>query len=509
MENQLKDSSRKFVWRMIDVINLIFLFLFLYFLIDNVPNQLWQNETLQLAITMSIIGLWRYGWWGVHFVRAQIFSKFVFPTKRKRADAVWDNGWRPNNLYFMMTTYREDKKITEKVLSSIVREARKVNVPTKLFIGCGDKYDEDIIELFMNQYADGLDIETFIVRQNKPGKRFAIGLTLRAMSRHGVDGNDPVIFMDGDSILAEECLPRCLPFFELDPELNALTTDEKVVVEEGPEWVRAWLTMRFAQRHMAMQSHALSNKVLTLTGRMSIFRAKHVVKHDFIRTIEADHLNHWLWNDFRFLSGDDKSTWYWLLKSGSRMFYVPDALVVTVERIEGNGKERMIQNLMRWSGNMLRNGSRAIALGPKLVGPFIWWCIVDQRIAMWTTLIGPLSAILLSIFISPMILLVYLIWVLFTRTFLSLLLFPYAGRIQISFPFFLFINQLLNSIVKVYMIFRLPKQRWMNRGNQIGKSKSGRLIAFFQNSMASYLTLFWVSILTSSLMFYLDITINF
>ena len=59
--------------------------------------------------------------------------------------------------------------------------------------------------------------------------------------------------------------------------------------------MQSWLSMRFAQRRLAMQSHALSARVLTLTGRFSVFRATHLVSHDFIRLQEADFLDHWLW----------------------------------------------------------------------------------------------------------------------------------------------------------------------------------------------------------------------
>jgi glycosyltransferase Alg8 len=502
---QLDSTQRTFEWRLQDVMHLWLLLAALFFLINHVPNRIWQNQTLQLAAALGFIGIWRYGWWLTHFVRAQIFALYVFPRKRKQANALWENGWRPNNLYFMMTTYRENKDVTEKVLASILRETKSIGVPAKLFIGSGDIYDEKVIADYLDRYAHDSTLETIIVRQNKPGKRFAIGLTLRAMSRYGVDGDDPVVFMDGDSILARDCMRRCLPFFAMDENFQALTTDEIVVVEEGPKWVQAWLNMRFAQRHLAMQSYALSKRVLTLTGRMSMFRAHNVVKHDFIRIIEADHLDHWLWHEFRFLSGDDKSTWYWLLRAGASMYYVPDALVITVERFEGNGRERMVQNLMRWSGNMLRNGARAIALGPRHVGAFIWWCIVDQRIAMWTTLIGPMSALILTIFVTPLSLMVYLVWVLTTRTFLSLLLYPYAGRICIAFPFFLFINQLVNAVVKVYLVFRLPKQRWMNRGDQQAIRSGNRAFEAFRNFMAGYLTTFWISIIAFALLVYLGI----
>ena len=46
-----------------------------------------------------------------------------------------------------------------------------------------------------------------------------------------------------------------------------LTTDEEVLCY-GPRWIGAWLEMRFAQRRLAMQSHAVSDRVLTLTGHV-------------------------------------------------------------------------------------------------------------------------------------------------------------------------------------------------------------------------------------------------
>lgn len=505
MEQEVEDWDSRFRWNWQDLAHLLVLLAVTAWILSAIPNRFWDNDSVQLAVALGVIGIWRYGWWFVHFVRAQIYQRLVYPRKRSQTARLWKQGWRPDNLYFMMTTYRENRRVTEKVLASILREVREVGVPAKLFVGSGDAYDEEVIENFLQVNGRGVDLSVIIVRQNKPGKRFAIGLALRAMSRHGVDGNDPVVFLDGDSILAPGCLRRCLPLFQLDRELVALTTDERVEVEEGPNWIRSWLNLRFAQRHLAMQSHALSNKVLTLTGRMSVFRAENVVKNDFIRTVEADHLEHWLWHEFRFLSGDDKSTWYWLLKHGGNMLYVPDALVITVERIEGNGHERMVQNLLRWSGNVLRNGARALALGPRHVGPFIWWCILDQRIAMWTTLIGPMSALILAIFVDPMAIPAYLAWVLITRTFLSLLLYPYARGIQVSFPFFLFANQLLNALVKVYLVFRLPKQRWMNRGDQRAATGGNAALLSFRNYMAGYLTTFWVGLLAFSLLVYLGV----
>jgi glycosyltransferase Alg8 len=205
---------------------------------------------------------------------------------------------------------------------------------------------------------------------------------------------------------------------------------------------------------------------------MSMFRAYHVLNPSFIRTVEADYLDHWLWGRFRFLSGDDKSTWYYLLTQKAKMTYVPDAQVYTIEVIEGNGYKRMVANLRRWSGNMLRNGARAIALGPRTVGPFIWWCLIDQRIAIWTTLVSPVLAFYGSM-IVPSYALSAILWILATRMILSIFLFRYARSFDATWPILLYVNQVVNAVVKVFMSFRLARQNWANRGNQTSGVSSG------------------------------------
>ncbi len=464
-----------------------------YVLVLNIPNIIWDSEMNEVCLVIGTIGIWRYSWWFVHLVRAEIYGRIRYPLIRQKADKVWNDGWRPPHMHFMMTTYLERRDTTELVLKSILREVRETGLPTTVWLGSGDIYDENIMEQYLRQYGRDLPIELIFVRQNVSGKRMAIGLVLRAMSRRGIGKDDMICFMDGDAILDPGIVQKCTSVFAMDPELQAVTTNEEVLCF-GPKWVGIWLTMRFAQRRLAMQSHAMSDKVLTLTGRMSVFRAKHLTRHEFIRKLEADHLSHWLWGEFRFLSGDDKSTWYYMLTQDAKMLYIPDAMVYTVEEIDGSGLERMTQNFRRWSGNMLRNGSRALALGPRKVGPFIWWCVLDQRIAMWTMLVSPVVAVSASLVLQPAYILSYLVWILCSRMALSLFLYRYSSQIYISFPIILYANQLLNAAVKVYCIFRLSKQRWTNRGNQsagMGDGWDERI----RNWIASWVTAVWVGAL--------------
>ena len=403
-----------------------------------------------------------------------------------------------------MTTFREHREISEAVIRALCSEFREAGVPATIWLGSSELEDEQKISRYLKLVGSDLDVTLRIIRQNQPGKRVAIALILRAMSRAGLGRDDIVMFMDGDFVVHKGMVRKCTPLFALDPDLHALTTDEHVVVR-GPRWMQSWLNMRFAQRRLAMQSHALSERVLTLTGRCSLFRAEHITSHEFIRLQEADYLNHWLWGEFRFLSGDDKSTWYTLLKHGVKMTYVPDASGTTIEVVDGSGYKRMVENLRRWSGNMLRNGYRAIMLGPRAMPFFIWWCCVDQRIAMWTMLFSPMLAMAGAIKAGAAYIVAYAIYIAITRALLSIVLFTYARRVDLNFIWCLYTNQLLNAAVKVYMIWRLSKQKWANRGNQKQGFAGNGLVAIAQGAMAIYLTALSTAGLFLAVMLYTEL----
>ncbi len=428
------------------------------------PNHLFDPELRRITYVLGVLAAWRFGWWFNHARRSEIFMRRKWPALRGRRDTVWRSGWRPRHLHVQMTTYHEDPAITRHVMGALFAQIRQTGIPTTIWIGSGARADEDVITAFAAEHGTDLDAEIVFIRQNRPGKRMAIGLVMRAIIRTAPEPDDLIVFMDGDTVFGPQALARSAAMFGADPELQALTTDEHVVTY-GPGWMRRWLDLRFAQRRLAMQSHVMSDRVLTLTGRMSMFRARLICNAGFVRTIEADHLDHWLWGRFRFLSGDDKSTWYYLLRQGAKMGYVPDACMITVERVSGSGTRRMVANLRRWSGNMLRNGSRALQLGPRRVGPFIWWCVLDQRIAIWTMLFAPALA-LIAAFVEPGYLVGAALWVLTSRLVLSLYLFRHARRADMSWPFLLYANQLVNACVKSWIQFFLRKQAWANRQDQ-------------------------------------------
>ena len=53
-----------------------------------------------------------------------------------------------------------------------------------------------------------------------------------------------------------------------------------------------------------------------------------------------------------------------------------------------------------------------------------------------------------------------------SRLVLCLFLYRYSREADIRWPFILYLNQIINAAVKVFMIFHLSKQKWANRGGQ-------------------------------------------
>jgi hypothetical protein len=197
--------------------------------------------------------------------------------------------------------------------------------------------DEINIRQFVETHAADIDndLAEVILRQNQPGKRMAIGLILRGMSRHGVEPDDLVIFMDGDAVYGGDVLEKTLSMFGADPELQALTTDEEVMCF-GPEWIASLAADALCPAPLAMQSHAVSNRVLTLTGRFSVFRAA----TSSTRSSSARSRPTIWTTGFGAGSGSCRATTSRpgiTCSSAAKMTYVPDATVYTIEVIKGSG----------------------------------------------------------------------------------------------------------------------------------------------------------------------------
>lgn len=479
------------------------------------PGWAWRAKVLirqeEGLILIGVIGLWRYGWFVTHLVRGFFYTQFVYPSLRASAQSQ-RNPW-PQRLYFLIPSYYEDPGVTARVVEAMAREIRALpHIDVHAVATLGSDEEEDLFRRLFLQHGHPPNLRMTYLRQSK-GKRHAMADALRVIGQirsddlraSGADADsaydDVIIFMDGDTEVGEGTVAQCLPYFRAFPKLGALTTDELGRIYRASPLVREWFSLKFIKRHSIMKSIALSRKVLTLTGRYSVFRADAVLSNEMVSYLEDDHIQHWVYGRIRFLMGDDKSTWFVLLKNGWEMFYLPDVVVYSLETRTQNFFKLSRSLMLRWNGNTMRTNARTLDLGPKRIGAFIWYAVLDQRISMWTTLIAPFAMLLLTIFVTPWFAAFYVAWIIMVRLFQILVLVLQGHQMRIvDLPLQLY-DQWVGSFVKVRALFNLGEQKW-SKAKSSGDSGaklpwSRRWMPTFQVIVSLVALLLFVGVLTS------------
>jgi len=463
-------------------------------------------------VAFGAIGMARYLWLLTNQIRAAVYLNWHFPRLRQVERAHPDP--YPRRLFVVVPSYKEDPGITERCVAALAREVSLLPSWVCVVFSVADADETDRIHTLMRQHGRH-DRLKLVFMQQAHGKRIALGQALRTVSRryhdvyhwHAQAKDDLVVLMDGDTEVTPGVFRKTLGFFKTLPDLGALTTDElghMVTPEAARTAIGPWFDLKFAKRHRMMSSHALAGRVLTLTGRFSIFRADPILQPAFIRRIEHDVLDHWLFGRVRFLMGDDKSTWYDLLRQGWRMLYVPDVHVNCLEGRGGAFVRTSTQLMFRWYGNMARNNGRALALGPGGMPFFIWLSLLDQRISMWTSLLGPLTALIGTYHHGVHMLVAYLAWVVITRTLFLWVLVPGGLVVRpLHLPLQLH-DQWIGSLLKIGASFFIDRQHWTKAGHaqrQPGtRTWSLRsVLAWYRLALAALLFLFLSLLLTGVL----------
>ncbi len=181
------------------------------------------------------------------------------------------------------------------------------------------------------------------------------------------------------------------------------------------------------------------------------------------------------------------------------MLYVPDVQIYTVEHPPHKNFLKASTVLMRrWFGNMLRTNERALDIPPHTTGFFTWWCLLDQRMSMWTALSGPVFITFLCIKYSIAFLAIYLVWIGFTRWVMSIMLLGARNEIHWSYPFLLYYNQIYGSLIKTYVFFRLDKQSWTRQKTKLsckGTAMEQRMLNLSSLLLHSFALVVFVSLI--------------
>lgn len=435
------------------------------------PHQAFDPHSDLFLLGIGVIAIWRYLWMGAHYLRAYCYINMTFPLWRKQLESIEKK--EPEKLYILATFFRIGTVAAARSVHSILAEAQYVSCETMIILSVVEAQDEEMALHIISQYDLPSTLKIHIIKAQGKGKRHGLAQALRVVSHDMPEDSALCIIMDGDTVIPRGITMKCAGFFQSMPRLGACTTDELGIVE-NTVWMQDWYDLRFAQRHILMSSIALSKRVMTLTGRMSMFRASVVAEQGFIDCIEKDHLSHWRLGHIPMLTGDDKSSLYYLLKEGYEQIYIPDVQTVSMEAPPSSHFIKSTSMLMqRWFGNMLRTNGRVLKLGLSRLPFFVWWSFLDQRLSMWTTFCGPVFAFMLSFRYGIVFLLYYLAWIAFVRGLQSLTLFMARPHISWRYPILLYYNQIYGAFLKIYAVFNLHRQSWTRQ--KIGSQSEGIL----------------------------------
>lgn len=458
--------------------------------------QTWAEHRWHVLIALGGLACWRWTWFVVQNLRAIIYRYWSFPRLRREAEeAVASSGPVPE-VVVLATTYHEKPWITFPVFESIFRELaalQGLRRRSRVIVVTGGLDDDENITRIYNWCCDHLSPtdaaqwppELVLLRGDK-GKRPALATGMEEIARGKPSEDGVVVILDGDTLLGPDLLKKVLPLFRLKKHVHAVTTNENGYVK-GPAWFAEWTSLRFGLRHRSMCSISLSGKLLCLTGRFSVFRASIATDPTFRKQVEHDVIHHWLWGSFEMLSGDDKSTWYWLAKNGKRMLYVPDAMVTTYEVVSSSSVHRALANVRRWSGNSIRHSWRAIMLGPRRLGWFSWWCLVDQRLTMGTVLFGPMVALLALALGRYELVAGYALWVLCSRVSHASIAWRQGRRVSIYYVPLQIVSDWATALMKLWVVFHPAKQNWFNRGKRTLNTTKGSAFYGLRTGFAHYL----------------------
>lgn len=416
-------------------------------------------------LLLGVIGIWRYSWAAINFCRAGWYLWVAYPAMRAKAGIAYQQRTTAAHAYFLVTSYKIEPDVTTRVYQSIFAAAALSEGGATVVASVVDGADQRLVRsVFSLMRTDMSGVRLIVDQVPGTGKRDALAKALRIITAQAPSWRDIVIFVDGDSCVPLDVVARSAPYF-CDPAVGGLTTDETVEINDAPLF-RDWFALRFTQRQMMMSSMGLSRRVLTLTGRMSVFRADLATDPGFIRQVQSDFLDHWRLGRVTFLTGDDKSTWYWLLKNGYEMAYLPDVRSWSMETQPRPTFYDSSKTLMvRWFGNMMRTNGRALKLSPTKIGFFTWWSILDQRISMWTTLVGPIAVAYAAFADSVTIIPIYIGWVMITRYMFCAIIAAFRGTwFPVTHPPILYFGQIAGAIVKTFVLFRLDRQKWTRQG---------------------------------------------
>jgi len=442
---------------------------FMITLFGILPERVLTAGNSAFIASFGAIGIWRWSWGGFHMLRAYTYTRHVFPMIRRRAAVDLDVYNRP--VAVVVLSWKMGDAMNGAVYGNLFRDILDYSHNGTVVASVSSQQDIALISHVHRSIDPDGFIRLEFTMQDGSGKRAAMADALATLRDLGVPPDCPGILMDGDTLVEPGTIRKTAPILLHQMRVGALTIDNTPLVA-GKTMDREWYRLRMAQRHVYMSSMAMSGRVLVLTGRWSMFRTQIMMDPNFAANLLEDVLHHPRLGKITMLTGDDKSTWRWVVEQGWDVTYVPDVVIYCLESLPGKGFLRDTIGLQkRWFGNMTRGGAKALKLGPKTLGAFTYLALLDQRVTMWTPLFGIVFFGAAAALHDPAFLAVYMLWVAMTRTVHSSLVGLIAQRWHPVFPVLTYYGQIAGAGIKIFVSHNPNIQKW-TRQNTGGGTKA-------------------------------------
>jgi glycosyltransferase Alg8 len=178
------------------------------------PSEIYDASSSYFILIIGVVGMWRYGWAGVHLVRAVIYKSLVFPRWRMRAEALGDAG-RPSHIYLIVTSFRIDTETTRLVYGSVIAEAIAYGSPATIICSIVEMADQRLVKHLFQAAKPPAWVKLEFVRIAGTGKRDGLANAFRAVAAANPAADAIACVIDGDTILTPGLLKGCMPLFRL------------------------------------------------------------------------------------------------------------------------------------------------------------------------------------------------------------------------------------------------------------------------------------------------------
>ena len=161
----------------------------------SIPVHSIENVSGALAV-VGAIGVWRYSWALLNFLRAVLFLKWAYPHRKSRAMAAYAALPTAAHAYFLVTSYKIEPEVTTRVYQSIFRAAVQSVGGATVVASVVDGADGRMIRQIFDANPDASAKVRLIIDQIPgTGKRDALARSLRLIGREAPTRRDIVLFI--------------------------------------------------------------------------------------------------------------------------------------------------------------------------------------------------------------------------------------------------------------------------------------------------------------------------